>query len=309
MPTLSASDYTNFIKIQAAAQSYRNGAIPKKIQTSDQVVPLQSMLNAQLLASQASYVTASPATVKTVLPVITAVSSRIVTGASATAGTVTYTTAQAHGLVAGDVITISGFVAGGETWANLSSQTVLSAGLTATQFAFTNAATGTAITGSIVGRINGRVYYTTASPHDLTANLANSTYTISGLTTTTAFNLAAFTIPIVPTSTSFIVSNSADGASITGQTGYFERTTILVPRTVVTGNARIRPFVGVGYVNQPKSLSAVTRSGTLSSGKFQQVGGLPQTAAKWDGVYAPVAHLARVDTKATGAYKAVRAPV
>lgn len=299
MPTLSASDYTNFIKIQAAAQSYRNGAIPTKIQTSDQVVPLQSMLNAQLLASQASYVAASPSTVKTVLPVITAVSSRIVTAASAAAGRVTYTTAQAHGLSVGDVITVSGFVAGAETWANLSSQTVISTGLTATQFAFTNAATGTAITGSIVGRIDGRVYYTTATPHMITANLANTSYRISGLSTD-AFNLTGFTIPIVPTSTSFIVSNSANAASITSQSGFFEQTTNLVPRTVIAGNARIRPFVGVGYVNNPKNLSTTSRSGTLSSGKTQQLGGLPLTAAKWPGVYAPTPQLARIDTKVTG---------
>jgi hypothetical protein len=299
MPTLSASDYTNFIKIQAAAQSYRNGAIPTKIQTSDQVVPLQSILNAQLLASQASYVAASPATVKTVLPAITAVSSRIVTGASAAAGRVTYTTAQAHGLSIGDVITVSGFVAGAETWANLASQTVIATNFTSTQFAFTNAATGTAITGSIVGRINGRVYYTTATPHMITANLANSTYTILGLSTA-VFNLTAFTIPIVTSSTNFVVSNSADAVSITGQAGYFEQLTILVPRTVISGNARIRPFVGVGYVNKPKNLSAVTTSGTLSSGKTQQTGGLPLTAAKWSGVYAPTPQLARVDTKVTG---------
>lgn len=299
MPTLSASDYTKFIKIQAAAQSYRNGAIPTKIQTSDQVVPLQSILNAQLLASQASYVAASPATVKTVLPAITAVSSRIVTGASAAAGRVTYTTAQAHGLSIGDVITVSGFVAGAETWANLASQTVIATNFTSTQFAFTNAATGTAITGSIVGRINGRVYYTTATPHMITANLANSTYTILGLSTA-VFNLTAFTIPIVTSSTNFVVSNSADAVSITGQAGYFEQLTILVPRTVISGNARIRPFVGVGYVNKPKNLSAVTTSGTLSSGKTPQTGGLPLTAAKWSGVYAPTPQLARVDTKVTG---------
>lgn len=299
MPNLSASDYTNFIKIQAAAQSYRNGAIPTKIQTSDQVVPLQSILNAQLLASQASYVAASPATVKTVLPAITAVSSRIVTGASAAAGRVTYTTAQAHGLSIGDVITVSGFVAGAETWANLASQTVIATNFTSTQFAFTNAATGTAITGSIVGRINGRVYYTTATSHMITANLANSTYTILGLSTA-VFNLTAFTIPIVTSSTNFVVSNSADAVSITGQAGYFEQLTILVPRTVISGNARIRPFVGVGYVNKPKNLSAVTTSGTLSSGKTQQTGGLPLTAAKWSGVYAPMRQLARVDTKVTG---------
>jgi hypothetical protein len=140
MPTLSASDYTNFIKIQAASQSYRNGAIPNKIQTSDQVVPLQSQLNAQLLASQAAYV--------------------------------------------------------------------------------------------------------------------------------------------VKPSTSTLLTN-----------------------------ARVRPYDGRGYVNQPKNLSTVGQSGTLSSAKTQQLGGLPLTAALGSGVYAPTPQLARVNTRATGAYKSVRQPV
>jgi hypothetical protein len=139
MPNLSASDYTNFIKMQAASQSYRNGAIPKKIQTSDQVVPTQSILNAQLLASQAA---------------------AIVTPQKAA------------------VIAVNGVM------------------------------------------------------------------------------------------------------------------------------QRVRPYTGKGPVNQPKALSTVhnSTSTTMSSGAFQQLGGLPLTAAKSDGVYAPVAHLARVDTKATGAY-------
>jgi hypothetical protein len=135
MPTLSASDYTSFIKIQAAAQSYRNGAIPNKIQTSDQVVPTQSILNAQLLGSQAAAI---------------------------------------------------------------------------------------------------------LTPRNATARAVNGVM------------------------------------------------------------QRVRPFEGVGYVNQPKSLSAVSQSGTLSSGKFQQVGGLPLTAPKSSGVYAPVPQLARVNTKVTG---------
>jgi hypothetical protein len=312
MPTLSASDYTNFIKLQAAAQSYRNGAIPKKIQTSDQVVPLQSMLNAQLLASQASYVAASPGTVLTALPSITAASSRIVTGASASGGTVTYTTSVAHGLSVGDVITISGFIAAGEIWANLATQTVIATGLTATQFAVTNAVTPGAtnpITGSTVGRINGRVYYTTTSAHGITTGLANTTYSITGLTTTTDFNLTGFTILAVPTTTLFIVSNSADGASITGQTGTLIQTTISVPRTIISGNARVRPYNGVGNVNNPKNLSTVAQSGTLSSGKTQQVGGLPLIAALGSGVYSPTPQLARVNIRATGAYRSVRQPV
>lgn len=140
MPTLSASDYTNFIKIQAASQSYRNGAIPNKIQTSDQVVPLQSQLNAQLLASQAAYV----------------------------------------------------------------------------------------------------------------------------------------------------VKPSA---------------------STVQNNASVRPYTGYGNVNNPKSLSTVSQSGTLSSGKTQQLGGLPLVAPLGSGVYSPMRQLARVDTRATGAYRAVRSPV
>jgi hypothetical protein len=140
MPTLSASDYTTFIKAQAASQAYRNGAVPNKIQTSDQPFATQSVLNAQLLGSQAAY----------------------------------------------------------------------------------------------------------------TVNSSAST---------------------------------------------------------VLNNARVRPYEGVGRVNNPKSLVTLTQSGTLSSGKTQQVGGLPKTAPKWSGVYAPTPQLARVDTKATGGYRAVRSPV
>ena len=456
MPTLSASDYTNFIKLQAASQSYRNGAIPKKIQTSDQVFPLQSMLNAQLLGSQASYVAASPDTVKTRLPniteasattvtnaasrTITSVSSRTVTSAVANGTTVTYTTSVPHGLSAGNTVTISGLATA--TSLNLSSQTVLASGLTSTQFVVSNTVAATSETGSTTGRINeivyyttsvehgliagqtitisntsatfnlsnvnvgvvtsptqflvinaanttnftgsgatagrvssgtglvfyttsvphgltvgqsititdagvtfsvgpvtvaavttptrfsvtssadsstvysgtaagitGYVYYTTASPHYITANLPNTIYSIDSLTTTTAFNLQGFTIPVVTDSTRFRVTNSTTGTAITSQSGGFIQTTSSVPRTIISGNARIRPYDGVGRVNNPKNLVTLSQSGTLSSGKIQQVGGLPTTAPKWSGVYAPTPQLARVDTKATGGYKAVRQPV
>ena len=455
MPTLSASDYTNFIKLQAAAQSYRNGAIPKKIQTSDQVVPLQSILNASLLASQASYVAATPDTVKTRLAditeassttvtdaasrTITSVSSRTITAASSNGTNVTYTTSVPHGLSAGATVTISGLATA--TSLNLSSQTVLATGLTSTQFVVANTVAATSETGSTTGRINGIVYYTTSVEHGLTAgqtititntsatfnlssvtvsvvtsstqfsvanaanttnftgsgatagrvssgtglvfyttsiphgltvgqsvsiggagatfsvgpvvvaavptanrfsltssadsataysgtaagitgyvyyttaishylsaNLTNSTYFISGLTPTTAYNLNNFTIPLVLDSTRFRVTNDATGTAVTGQSGFFQQTTILVPRTVISGNASIRPYTGYGNVNNPKSLATLSQSGTLSSGKTQQVGGLPTTAPKWSGVYAPTPQLARVDTKATGAYKAVRSP-
>lgn len=142
MPTLSASDYTAFVKAQAASLAYRNGAIPKTIQTGDQPFAVQSALNARLLASQAALV-------------------------------------------------------------------------------------------------------------------------------------------ITP-------GNAA-----------------------INNTARVRPYTGKGPVNNPKNLSTVhnSTSTTQSSGKFQQAGGLPLTSAKSDGAYAPVRHLAWVDTKATGGYKSVRQPV
>jgi hypothetical protein len=79
--------------------------------------------------------------------------------------------------------------------------------------------------------------------------------------------------------------------------------------STVRNNASVRPYNGYGNVNNPKSLVTLAQSGTLSSGKTQQLGGLPTTAPKGSGVYAPTPQLARVDTKATGGYRAVRSPV
>jgi hypothetical protein len=56
MPTLSASDYTRYLKLKSAAASYQNGNVPKTVQTTDQVVPVASILNAEVLASQAAFV-------------------------------------------------------------------------------------------------------------------------------------------------------------------------------------------------------------------------------------------------------------
>jgi len=54
MPTLSASDYTTFVKNKAASLAYASNRVPTTIQTSAQPFSTQSVLNAQLLASQAS---------------------------------------------------------------------------------------------------------------------------------------------------------------------------------------------------------------------------------------------------------------
>jgi len=77
MPTLDASDYTTYLKLKAAQLSYQNGAqVPRAIHTVAQPVPTQSILNAQLLASQASLI-ASPTT--TALTGLNYVNPRIVT--------------------------------------------------------------------------------------------------------------------------------------------------------------------------------------------------------------------------------------
>jgi hypothetical protein len=52
---VSASDYTSFLKAQAAAQAYRAGKVPTTIQTSAQPFATQSVLNTTLLASKVAY--------------------------------------------------------------------------------------------------------------------------------------------------------------------------------------------------------------------------------------------------------------
>jgi hypothetical protein len=308
MPTLSASDYTTFIKAQAASQAYRNGAVPIPIQTRAQPFLNQSILNAQLLTSQAAYVVAPSKTVVERVPTtISAASATTLTGAttSDTGSTVTYTSSVAHGLTAGMVVTISGFTT--TPAYNLSNQTVIANGLTATQFKVENTASGTAETTSTTGRINGYVYYTTAAAHNLPVTNTQN-ITITGLSTS-AFNLTLVNVALAPSSTVFAVANSATGSAVTGASGLIDVTRYPNRNSTIIGNARVLPYSGYGNVNNPKSLVTLTQSGTLSSSKTQQTGGLPTTAPKGSGVYAPTPQLARVDTKATGAYKAVRSPV
>ena len=52
---VSASDYTSFIKAQAASQAYRSGKVPTTIQTSAQPFATQAVLNTTLLASKVAY--------------------------------------------------------------------------------------------------------------------------------------------------------------------------------------------------------------------------------------------------------------
>lgn len=52
MPTISASDYTTFLKYKAAAAS----PIRQDVQTRTNAAPTQSILNANIFASQAAFV-------------------------------------------------------------------------------------------------------------------------------------------------------------------------------------------------------------------------------------------------------------
>ena len=299
MPNLSASDYTSFIKAQAASQAYRNGAVPIPIQTRDQPFATQSILNAQLLTSQAAYVlTPSRIAVDLVETTVSAARNNILSAAVGNGTIITYTSSVAHGLTNGQTITITGFAT--VTGANLTGVVTVTG---ATSFTIPSAASGTA-TGT--GSITGYVYYTTAAAHGFSTNTQN--LTISGLSTS-AFNLTLVNVALVPSSTVFTIANSATGTAVTSASGTLTLTRYPNPNATIINNASVRPYNGYGNVNNPKSLVTLAQSGTLSSGKIQQLGGLPTTAPKGSGVYAPTPQLARVDTKATGAYKAVRQPV
>jgi len=299
MPNLSASDYTSFIKAQAASQAYRNGAVPIPIQTRAQPFATQSILNAQLLTSQAAYVlTPSKIIVDTIGTTVSAARNNILSAAVGNGTIITYTSSVAHGLTSGQTITITGFAT--LTGANLTGVVTVTGG---TSFTIPSAASGTA-TGT--GSITGYIYYTTAAAHDFSTATRN--LSITGLSTS-EFNLTLVSVALVPSSTVFVIANTATGTAVSGATGILTVTRYPNSNATIVGNARVRPYDGRGYVNNSKSLVTLSQSGTLSSGKTQQAGGLPTTAPRGSGTYAPTPQLARVDTKATGAYKAVRQPV
>lgn len=62
MPTLSASDYTQFLKFQAAQLAYANGAVPKTVQTTSQPAATVGVMNSYLKTSQAAFVTKASST-------------------------------------------------------------------------------------------------------------------------------------------------------------------------------------------------------------------------------------------------------
>jgi hypothetical protein len=338
MPTLSASEYTQYLKFKASAGS----AIRPAIQTRDNVALSQSLINANLLASQAAFVTTPATTITSTLSAtVSAVSTTTVTaartdilsaavgngtiitytsltayphglsngdvvtitgfadfaeanvtdeevtvvdsttftvavaetGTATGAGSITnrvyYTTSVAHGLVAGDVISITGI-----TTFTASNRTVVSAPSTTT-FALTSATTGTAVSGA-TGSITGIVYYTTSAAHGLTAG--SKYLTISGLTTTIAYNHTLATVFRAPSTTVFSLQSTATGTAITDQTGVLTLTTYPNQNMAVTGLARVQGPQVVQTRSNPDARSTVSYAGTsgaLSSSRVQQPGGLP----------------------------------
>lgn len=211
MPNISASEYTTYLKFKAAAAS----PIRPAIQTRDNATLSQTVINANVLASQAAFVTTPNVTnVLTSTAVVTNVSTTTVTAAQtnvlATAigdGTIiTYTSSQEHGLSTGDVVTITGFLT--FLAANVTSKAVTF--VSSTSFTVAVAATGTA-TGT--GSITGRVYYTTSVANGL---VAGDTVSITGITTFTA---SGATVLAAPTATKFVLSSATTGTAVTGQTG------------------------------------------------------------------------------------------
>jgi hypothetical protein len=214
MPTLSASDYTRFLKYKAANVS----PIRAAIQTRDNVALSQSIINANLLASQAAFVTTpSTTTVLTSTAAVTGASNTTVTTARAdilTAATadgfvITYTSSQPHGLTNGQTVTISGFTGTLLPDPNLTGVVTLVDDTTFTIPA-ESPASGTA-TGT--GRITGRVYYTTGIAHGLQVG---ETVAIEGLTT---FSTTGAPVLTVPSSTTFVLDSTATGTADTGATG------------------------------------------------------------------------------------------
>ena len=338
MPTLSASEYTQYLKFKASAGS----AIRPAIQTRDNVSLSQSLINAQLLASQAAFTTTPPTTSTTTLTAtVSAVSTTTVTAAqtnilsaavgngtiitytssqphglsngtlvtitgftvftaanvTATAVTVTgassftvavaatgtatgtgsitnrvyYTTSVAHGLVAGDVISITGI-----TTFTASNATVLTVDPATLTFSLSSSATtGTAVTGQS-GSITGLVYYTTDIPHSFTA--APQYITITGLTGTPAYNQTLVLLHRIPTTTTFVLRSSATGTAITGGAGVLTVTTYPNQNMAVTNLARVVGPQVVQTRSNPDARSTVSFAGTsgaLGSSRVQQPGGLP----------------------------------
>ena len=267
MPTLSASDYTTYLKFKAASVS----PIQPAIQTRTNASLSQSVINANILASQAAFVT-TPATTTIITPAVTvtdAGASVITTVEDAGSASIAYTTSQPHGLSAGDVVTIDGFTQ--DTFStDPNGQKTVAGILSSTQF---RVHIGSTTTGSAsgTGRFVGRVYYTTSAEHGLVVG------DIATVTDITTFTASAATVALVPSTTTFVLTSSTTGTTVTGESGVLTYPRYTNQSMAVRGLARV---VGLSpnNVNHPSALSTLSYAGTsgaMSSSAFNRPGGLP----------------------------------
>jgi hypothetical protein len=271
MPTLSASDYTRYLKFRAASVS----PIAPAIQTRDNVAVSQSLINANLLASQAA-LAASPSVATTARiaanpAVVTDALANVITSVADSSSKFFYTTTQAHGLVVGDIVTIRGLGQGTLGADPNVTNGVVSLLGTATEF-YVNGSGGGGGSGTGPGRIVGRVYYTTDVAHGLSVGDLAS---VSGISTFTA---SEATVLKAPTTTTFVLSSTTTGTTVTGASGVLT-TTVYTPRTLaLTTNARVQGLQVPQFRSNPDARSTVSYAGTsgaLGSSPVQRPGGLP----------------------------------
>jgi hypothetical protein len=281
MPTLSASDYTTFLKFKAAAAT----PIRPAIQTRDNATLSQSVLNANILASQAAQIV-TPFLRSTLSPIVTEVRTNVISSAVGSTSLITYTTSQPHGLTGTPTITVSGL-----TQNTLNVSPNFTGQVTVTDVdTFTRAVSTNTGASSGTGRINGLVYFTTGTDHGLAAGTAN--LTLTGILGTTDFNLVLFTIYRVPSASTFVVENTATGTAVTGQTGVLTLTTYNNTRSVLTSVGRVVAFPRVQLQSNPNALSTVSWTsgtsgsvGSLSSSRNNVPGGLPVGFKNSQGTY------------------------
>jgi hypothetical protein len=287
MPNISASDYTTFLKYKAAAAS----PIRPDVQTRTNATLSQSVLNANILASQAAFLatpyTAWPFTIPTTVSAVssqtvTAARTDIITGSAVTATTtvITYTTSQAHGLSNGNLVTISGLSGAVTPSPNVTARPVTVTGTTT--FTVTAASAGAGFAAGAVsgtGSITGRVYYTTSVAHGLSAGQVVS---ITGVTT---FSESNATVLASPTATTFVLSSTDTGTAVSGQTGtivgfiYYTtaaahglsltRSDQFVTISGITGVTAFNVSSGGSIINIPSSTVFVLAGSTIGAATSQ----------------------------------------
>lgn len=269
MPTLSASDYTRYLKFKAANIT----PIRPSIQTRDNVTTSQSLMNAETLASQAAFDVAPAATVvltstATVTSALTSVINGSLTSYAGSSG-IRYTTVQPHGLTNGQSVTVAGLAQGTlNVDPNVTGNAIVDS-TTTFVLVVSGVTTGTA---SGTGRLVGRVYYTTNVYPGVSVG---DVVSVTGITTFSASNA---TVLATPSATTFVLSSTTTGVQVTGQTGVLTTTRASNSGISITGLARVQAPQVVqqrATAVAKSTLSFPGTSGAVSSSRFQRPGGLP----------------------------------